>query len=73
MELAAHYGFTARSIVLRADKDELLRRNAARPYTVPNDEFEQLYESVYNTVDPSELVIDSTGQNAEQTLASLRV
>lgn len=70
--MAKRYGFEVKTIVLRADKEELLRRNIARNYTVPSDEFELLYDAIYKVIDSSEIVIDSTGQTAEETLAVLR-
>jgi predicted kinase len=72
VQLAERYGFTAKSIVLQADKAELLKRNADREYSVPADEFDQLYASIYKTVDNSEVVIDSTGQTLDQTLEQLK-
>jgi predicted kinase len=72
VELAKKYGFAAKSIVLKADKDTLLARNAAREYTVPLDEFTMLYDNVYDTIDDSEIVVDSTNQTPEETLAMLR-
>lgn len=71
-ELAKGYGFDVKNIVLRADKEELLARNAARKYAVPLDEFDMLYANVYDTVDKSEIVIDSTGQAPEETVMSLK-
>jgi predicted kinase len=71
-ELAKSYGFAVKNIVLKASKEELLARNAARHYTVPLDEFTMLYDGVYGAVGPSEVVIDSTGQTPEQTVESLK-
>lgn len=70
--LAQKYGFGCTSIVLRADKAELLRRNAARKYTVPMNEFNELYNGVYSKIDLSEIVVDSTNQTPEATLGSLK-
>ncbi len=70
-DLATRHGFDVKNIVLIADKQELLMRNAARDYSVPPDEFEALYNSVYGTVDANEIVIDSTHQSIDQTLAAL--
>lgn len=72
LEMAKNYGFNVKSIVLKADKDELLARNAAREYAVPLDEFEALYENVYSTIDDSEIIIDSTGQTPNETIARLK-
>jgi predicted kinase len=71
LELAKKYGYDATSIVLRADKAELLKRNQARPYSVPLDEFTVLYDNIYANIGPNEVVIDSTGQTPEETLESL--
>jgi predicted kinase len=73
LELARKYGYDATSVVLRADKDELLRRNQARPYSVPLDEFTMLYDNIYANIDPEEVVIDSTSQTPEETLESLNL
>jgi len=72
IELASRYGYSVKSIVLRADKEELLKRNAERPYAVPLDEFDVLYTNIYKTVDSSELVVDSSGQSLEATLVLLK-
>jgi predicted kinase len=71
-ELAKSYGFNVKNIVLKADKEELLARNDARPYSVPLEELNRLYDKIYNTIDDSEIVIDSTGQTTEETIASLK-
>jgi len=72
VELAKSYAHEAVSVVLRADKEELLRHNQDRPYTVPLDEFTMLYHNVYANINPSEAIIDSTGQTPEETLESLK-
>lgn len=71
IDLAEQYGYEATSIVLKAAKNELLKRNAEREYSVPIEEFEALYDGVYSTVDQSEVVIDSTGLDLPQTLQAL--
>lgn len=72
LELARANGFEATSIVLAAEKAVLARRNVERQsYTTPPEEFDALYESIYSTIDSSELVIDSTNETSEQTLARL--
>ncbi|HET9850085.1 MAG TPA: AAA family ATPase [Candidatus Saccharimonadales bacterium] len=69
--LAGLYNVPWKSIVLIAEKEELLRRNAARPYATPPEEFETLYNNIYSKIDPQEIVIDSSGKTPEQTLAEL--
>ncbi len=64
IDMAQNYGFKATSIVLRAEKEELLRRNSERQYSVPNDGFEELYNNIYQTVDPSEAIVGSTKKSA---------
>ena len=71
-QLARSYGFNVKNIVLEADKEELLARNAARGYVVPMDEFSMLYDNVYRTIDGSEIVINSTSQTPDETIASLK-
>ena len=72
-ELAKKYGFDITSIVLRADREVLMKRNRERPtYTTPDDEFNALYDNVYSKIDESEIAIDSTHQTAKQTLDELR-
>lgn len=72
MAIAKKYDRACKSIVLQADKEELLRRNAARPYSVPRGEFEALYANIYQKIDSSEIVIDSTGRDVRQTLQDLQ-
>jgi len=70
--LAEQYGCSVKSIVLTADKQQMLERNARRGYSVPAAEFELLYSGVYQTVDSSEIVVDSTDQTPRETLAVLK-
>ncbi len=70
-ELAMRYDLPWTSIVLVADKEELLKRNSAREYAVPSGEFNMLYEKIYTMIDPSEIVINSTGKTAGETLKEL--
>ena len=72
MQLATEYHFPARSIVLKADKEDLLKRNANRPYSVPLDEFEILYKNIYQTLGPNETILDSTNKDIDDTLEDLR-
>ncbi len=72
LDIAYTHGFDTKSIVLRADKEELLKRNDERQYSVPADEFDMLYDNIYRIVDSSEIVIDSTGQAVDETLSALR-
>lgn len=72
VELAKRYGYPCKSLVLRASKEELRARNAARLYTVPDQEFDTLYEKIYRVVDPGEVIVDSSRQDVEQTLAVLQ-
>jgi predicted kinase len=68
IELAGTYNYSVRSFVLRATKQVLLERNAQRPYSVPTEEFDALYNGVYATIDDTEVVIDSTELDVTQTL-----
>jgi predicted kinase len=72
VELARQYGFEVKNIVLKADKEKLLARNAAREYSVPLDEFNMLYDGVYDAIDDGEIVIDSTDQTPEETITQLK-
>jgi predicted kinase len=72
-ELATRYGFEVESIVLKANKQELLERNAVRPYVVPTEEFDMLYENIYKTINKSEHIIDSTNQTPTETLNELKI
>lgn len=72
LNIANQHGFEATSIVLTADKEELVKRNSKRPYSVPNEEFEALYNGVYQKIDTSEIVIDTTGESVTETLAKLK-
>jgi predicted kinase len=68
---ADEHGYTFKSIVLKASKEELLRRNANRGYRVPDDEFEKLYSGVYSKIGPQEIVIDSTGKTIQETVEEI--
>lgn len=70
-DLASKYGFAFQSVVLKADKSELLKRNAQRQYSVPLEEFEQLYNNVYSKIGPDELVIDTTGLSEQESIDKL--
>lgn len=69
--LAERCGFSFQSVVLTAEKSELLKRNAQRQYSVPAEEFEQLYSNVYGKVGPDELVIDTTGLSEQESIEKL--
>ncbi len=71
INLAEQYGLSCTCIVLRAEKNELLKRNAGRDYSVPEAEFNMLYDNVYQKIHPSEILIDSTGLSIEETLDKL--
>ncbi len=71
-DLAGQYDYDVTSIVLRASKEVLSQRNTDREYSVPAAEFDALYDAVYDTIDESELVIDSTDDTVEQTVGKLR-
>lgn len=73
LDLASQYGFEATSIVLTADKEELTKRNNERPYSVPTEEFNALYNGVHQKFDASEIIIDTTGESVEKTIAKLRL
>lgn len=73
LDLASQHGLEATSIVLTADREELLGRNRKRQYSVPGEEFDALYDGVYNKLDASEVVVDTTGEYPEETLAKLRL
>lgn len=69
--LAKKYNYHTTSIVLKADIITQQNRNSTRKYTVPKDEFQEIYRAVYSYHDPSEIVIDSSGQNKEETLMTI--
>ncbi len=73
LDMAHNFGFNTKSIVLKADKQELLTRNGEREYSVPADEFNMLYDNIYRVVDTREVVVESTGQTIEQTLNVFKV
>ncbi len=72
IDLAKKYNYDVKNIVLKANKQKLLDRNAARKYSVPKEEFNTLYKSVYSYIDESEYLIDSTKLNKKETLQILR-
>jgi len=71
MDVAAACGKTCVSIVLKADREELERRNAERSYSVPDDEFDALYTNVYKQIGAEEIIINTTGEKPEESLARL--
>jgi predicted kinase len=70
--LAKRYKTDCTSIVLKADKDKLLARNKERAQQVPMDEFNTLYNNIYKTIDPSEIIVDTTTDNSMDTLLHLK-
>ncbi|QQS19587.1 AAA family ATPase [Candidatus Saccharibacteria bacterium] len=73
VDLAEQHGFEAISIVLTAEKEELRRRNTMREYTVPAKEFEELYNGVHQELNSSEIIIDTTNESTEETIARLKL
>ena len=69
--MAERYGYSWRSVVLRASQMTLRRRNDARDYSVPRPEFDSLYQAAYRTIGQEELVIDSENQQPGETLAEI--
>lgn len=72
ISLSQKYNYLATSIVLKADKTVLKKRNNARKYTVPRDEFNNLYDAIYREINPKEILVDSTNLTKEATLAILK-
>lgn len=72
IDAAQNRGYEVKSIVLRADKQQLLKRNAERSYSVPRAEFETLYRNVYAKIGPNEIVCDSTALSIDETISSLK-
>lgn len=73
IELAHKNGFDATSIVLSAKKEILMKRNLERSsYTTPENEFNESYDSVYDKINESEFVINSTDDTPEETLTKLQ-
>jgi predicted kinase len=72
LELAKQHGFETTSIVLTADKEDLLRRNSTRTYSVPAKEFEKLYNGVQQKFDTNEIIIDTTNESSDATIAKLK-
>ncbi len=70
--LADKYNHSWTSIILKADKKVLQKRNNARKYTVPKDEFNTLYNALYETIDSQEIIIDSTDLTEEDTIAVIK-
>jgi hypothetical protein len=68
LPLLQRNGYSVTSILLTAEKETLWYRNQRREYVVPRAEFDLLYRHVMETVDPSEVVIDSTDQKIDQMI-----
>jgi predicted kinase len=73
LELANKYGYDTKSIVFAADKSVLIKRNSEREYSVPSEEFNELYNNIYKSIGPDEIVIDSTNQTVDETLQALKI
>lgn len=70
-KVANDYGYKCINILLRADKNILVKRNAKRKYSVPKKVFDEMYQIVYKKIDNKELVIDSTKLSKKETLDTL--
>lgn len=71
--LAGMFGYECKSIVLKADRAVLDARNAERQQPVPSDEFDTLFSNVYEYIDESEIVVDTTDKSVEDTLEELKM
>jgi len=63
ISLCEKYDCSYQCILLSADREILWRRNLDREYSVPEDEFEELYSHVMQEVSDSEFIID-VGDNS---------
>lgn len=72
LPLLEQHGYSVISVLLTADKETLWYRNQRREYVVPREEFELLYENVMQTVDASEIIIDSTNQKIDQMIETVQ-
>lgn len=73
LTLAKRYNYLCQSIVLKPSRETILKRNAARAYSVPIEELDELYNNVYQTMGPDEIIIDSTHNSLDESLHELKV
>ena len=71
LTMCLKYGYTPHPILLYADKETLWDRNAKRKYSVPRQEFDELYDFVMREKSDSETSIDVGKSTIDETLTSL--
>jgi len=73
VELFKAYSFEANLFLLSAPKKTLWERNVKREYTVPQEEFDTLYEEVMSSTNPEkEVVINQEGIEIQAALAIIK-
>lgn len=72
VKILKHYNFDFRIFLLSADFDVLWDRNLKREYSVPKDEFSELYDFVTQEVRSEEIVINVSERNPQETLDEIR-
>ena len=69
--LCEKYNYTPHPILLYADKELLWERNTKRKYSVPRQEFDELYNFVMQQQSDKETAIDVGRLAVEETIAKL--
>lgn len=69
--LCNKYSRTYQSIVLSASSDTLWHRNSERQYSVPREEFEELYNHVTHEVSDTEFLLDVESNSVSSSIQIL--
>lgn len=72
LPLAQKYEFESFPILLSSDYETLWKRNLSREYSVPEDEFKQLYYHVMANSDESETVVDVGVNTITESIETLK-
>ena len=71
LTLCTKYDYTPHPILLSADKELLWERNTEREYSVPRQEFDELYDFVMHEKSDTETVIDVGKSTVNETVSTL--
>jgi len=71
LHLADRYGFKSCPILMHAKRSILWQRNQAREYSVPKEEFDELYDYVMNQRSDEEIAIDTGDLSVQEAVQQL--
>lgn len=72
IEVLNRNNFKYKMFLLSGELETLLDRNAKREYSVPREEFQELYDYVMEEKRPKEIIIDVTHKNPQETLQEIK-